>query len=55
VRAGDAGTIAVGTQFDVYRKLDAVEFTVAQGAIVVFRGHASWLSDQGTYRMRHYG
>jgi transmembrane sensor len=48
VAAGDAGAIAVGTQFDVYRKPGAVEFTVSQGAIAVFTGHPSWLRDQGS-------
>jgi transmembrane sensor len=47
VAAGEAGAIAVGTQFDVYRKTGAVEFTVAQGAIAVFTGSPSWLSDRG--------
>jgi len=46
VAAGGAGAIAVGTQFDVYRKLDSVEFTVAQGAIAVFTGTPSWLGDR---------
>jgi len=46
VAAGAAGAIAVGTQFDVYRKAAAVEFTVAQGAIAVFTGSPSWLSDR---------
>jgi len=48
VAAGEAGAIAVGTQFDVYRKTGAVEFTVAQGAIAVFTGTPSWLSDRGS-------
>ena len=48
VAAGEAGAIAVGTQFDVYRKLDSVEFTVAQGAIAVFAGNPSWLSDRSS-------
>jgi transmembrane sensor len=48
VAAGEAGAIAVGTQFDVYRKAGAVEFTVAQGAIAVFAGNPSWLSDRGS-------
>jgi transmembrane sensor len=43
VAAGDAGAIAVGTQFDVYRKTRAIEFTVAQGEIAVFSGEPSWL------------
>jgi transmembrane sensor len=48
VAAGEAGAIAVGTQFNVYKKTGAVEFTVAQGAIAVFRGTPSWLSDRGS-------
>ena len=47
VAAGEAGAIAVGTQFDVYRKTGAVEFTVAQGTIAVFSGKPSWLTDRG--------
>ena len=47
VAAGAAGAIAVGTQFDVYRKTGAVEFTVAQGTIAVFTGYPSWLSERG--------
>jgi transmembrane sensor len=47
VAAGEAGAIAVGTQFDVYKKMDSVEFTVAQGTIAVFTGTPSWLSDRG--------
>jgi transmembrane sensor len=43
VAAGDAGAIAVGTQFDVYRKTRAVEFTVVQGEIAVFTGKPSWV------------
>jgi transmembrane sensor len=43
VVAGNAGAIAVGTQFDVYRKTRAIEFTVAQGEIAVFTGEPSWL------------
>ena len=46
VAAGEAGAIAVGTQFDVYKKAGAVVFTVAQGAIAVFRGKPSWLTDR---------
>jgi transmembrane sensor len=44
VAAGEAAAIAVGTQFDVHRKLDLVEFTVAQGAIAAFGGEPSWLN-----------
>ncbi len=36
VTAGRSGAIAVGTDFDVYRKSDAIEFTVAEGTIAVF-------------------
>ena len=43
VSAGRAGGIAVGTQFDVYRKLASVEITVIQGEIAVFIGAPSWL------------
>jgi transmembrane sensor len=43
VSAGDAGAIAVGTQFDVYRKAASVEITVIQGEIAVFTGAPSWL------------
>jgi transmembrane sensor len=43
VTAGDAGAIAVGTQFDVYRKVGAIEITVAHGEIAVFTGEPSWL------------
>jgi transmembrane sensor len=43
VVAGNAGAIAVGTQFDVYKKTRAIEFTVAQGEIAVFTGEPSWL------------
>src|SRR5215472_9321379 len=41
VSAGDAGAIAVGTQFDVYRKAVSVEITVIQGEIAVFTGAPS--------------
>ena len=43
VAAGGAGAIAVGTQFDVYRKLSAIEFTVVRGEIGVFTGEPTWL------------
>ena len=43
--AGAAGAIAVGTQFDVYRKPSATEFTVIRGEIAVYAGKPSWLSD----------
>lgn len=45
VAAGNAGAIAVGTRFDVYRKTGAIEFTVAQGEIAVFTGETSRLRD----------
>jgi transmembrane sensor len=44
VAAGDGGAIALGTQFDVYRKTGgACEFTVVRGEIAVFTGEPSWL------------
>jgi transmembrane sensor len=43
VAAGDAGAIALGTRFDVYRKRSAAEFTVVYGEIAVFTGQPSWL------------
>jgi transmembrane sensor len=36
VAAGEAGILAVGTQFDVYRKPGAVTVTVVEGAVAVF-------------------
>jgi transmembrane sensor len=48
VRTADAGTIAVGTQFNVYRKAAAVEITVVQGEIAVFIGEPSWLRSAGS-------
>jgi transmembrane sensor len=38
VAAGRAGVIAVGTQFDVYRKSGAVTVTVVEGTVAVFVG-----------------
>ena len=43
IAAGDAGAVAVGTQFNVYRKSASIEFTVVQGEIAVFTGEPSWL------------
>jgi transmembrane sensor len=43
IAAGDAGAVAVGTQFNVYRKSDSIEFTVVRGEIAVFTGEPSWL------------
>jgi transmembrane sensor len=43
IAAGNAGAIAVGTRFDVYRKASSIEFTVAEGVIVVFAGQPSWV------------
>jgi len=43
VAAGDAGAIALGTRFDVYRKRSATEFTVVYGEIAVFTAQPSWL------------
>jgi len=40
VEAGPAGVVAVGTQFDVYRKSGTVVVTVAEGAVAVFAASA---------------
>lgn len=45
VVAGNAAAIAIGTQFDVYRKAGATEFTVVQGEIAAFTGEPTWSSD----------
>jgi len=47
VVAGMAGIIAVGTRFDVYRKPDITEITVADGEVAVFAGTPSWLGGPG--------
>ena len=47
VSAGPAGAIAVGTRFDVYRKGEITEITVAEGEVAVFPGTPSWLHDPG--------
>jgi len=47
VAAGPAGVIAVGTRFDVYRKPDVTEITVADGEVAVFAGTPSWLRGPG--------
>jgi transmembrane sensor len=36
VAAGEAGVLAVGTQFDVYRRPDGVTVTVVEGTVTVF-------------------
>jgi transmembrane sensor len=38
VAASEAGVIAVGTQFDVYRRANAVTVTVVAGTVAVFTG-----------------
>lgn len=43
VAAGDAGAVAIGTRFDVYRRSNTIEFTVVSGEIAVFRGEPRWL------------
>jgi transmembrane sensor len=48
VRAGDAGAIAVGTRFNVYREVAAVEIAVVQGEVAVFIGQPSWLRSTGS-------
>jgi transmembrane sensor len=47
VVSGNAEAIAVGTRFDVYRKPEVTEITVAEGKIAVFVGEPSWLSHRG--------
>jgi transmembrane sensor len=47
VAAGNAGAIAVGTRFDVYRKVAAIEITVADGEIAVFTREPPWLWSPG--------
>jgi len=47
VAAGNAGAIAVGTRFNVYRKRGVTDITVAEGKIAVFAGTPSWLHDMG--------
>ena len=47
VEAGTAGVIAVGTRFDVYRKPQFTEITVADGEVAVFAGAPSWLRGMG--------
>jgi transmembrane sensor len=43
VASGNAGAIALGTQFDVYCKTGAIEFSVVHGEIAVFTGEPLWL------------
>lgn len=43
VEAGRAGAVAVGTQFDVYRKSGTVTVTVVEGSVAVFTGSAPLL------------
>ena len=38
VAAGEAGVLAVGTEFDVYRRTGAVTITVVEGVVAVFTG-----------------
>ena len=44
VAAGNAKIVAVGTQFDVYRRPDAVLVTVVEGTVAVYYGPPSPLS-----------
>ena len=41
VQAGTAGVIAVGTQFDVYRRPDRIRVTVVEGTVAVFASPSS--------------
>jgi transmembrane sensor len=38
VSAGDSSTVAVGTEFDVYRRGDATQITVVKGRVLVYPG-----------------
>ena len=40
VMAGEAGVIAVGTEFDVFRKSGSTQVTVVEGKVAVFSGEA---------------
>jgi transmembrane sensor len=44
LESGDAGAIAVGTQFEVTRDKESTLITVADGKVAVFAGTPSWLS-----------
>lgn len=47
IEAGPAGVIAVGTEFDVYRKSTAVVVTVVEGSVAVYAGHPPPLEPSG--------
>jgi transmembrane sensor len=47
IEAGPAGVIAVGTEFDVYRKSGTVVVTVVEGSVAVFAGRAPPLTSSG--------
>jgi transmembrane sensor len=41
VNSGDSSTVAVGTEFDVYRRGDATQITVVKGRVLVYPGPLS--------------
>jgi transmembrane sensor len=47
IEAGPAGVIAVGTEFDVYRKSSAVVVTVLEGSVAVYSGRPPPLTPAG--------
>jgi transmembrane sensor len=49
IDAGSTGVIAVGTQFDVYRKAGAVVVTVVEGSVAVYAGHPPPLAPSGLH------
>jgi transmembrane sensor len=48
VVAGDAGVIAVGTEFDVFRKSTSTLITVVEGKVAVFTGDAPMITQSAT-------
>ena len=49
VAAGEAQVLAVGTEFDVYRKRSTTVVTVAEGQVVVYAGAAVPPTNAGTF------
>jgi transmembrane sensor len=52
VVAGDTNTVAVGTEFDVYRRLDTTFITVVQGQVAVFTAGAGALDTTALSALR---
>lgn len=47
VSAGSGGVVAVGTRFDVYRRIDTATVTVVDGAVAVYAGDPPRLTPTG--------